>query len=398
MWFDREISPLLARPTEHVQAVFGVRQSGKTSLLTRSAGPERRFVTLDDAAARDLANTDPRLFLSTFPPPLIIDECQLAPPLFPAIKVQVDQWRREGVPVGDARIWLTGTHQILVDRGIAESLAGRVGYVTLHPLSMAELCASEGLPRRVDAASLLRGYFPRLCVPEAPPFVRWLDDYLRTVLERDVALLFGIKKTTAFLRAARLLAGHVGQLLNLSEIARAVGVQVSTISDWAGALTRMGVFHLVEPWSTNTVSRLVKSPKVYACDPGVAARLQGWSDAAPLAVSPAVGPLFENLVFLEILKARDHHGRAWRVSTFRTRDGEEVDFIVEDGAGSVVAVEAKMTRPSLAGLKRPRALDRSLPDATWAVVSGGDDPRLERDGAVLLGVAELGAFLRERLR
>lgn len=100
----------------------------------------------------------------------------------------------------------------------------------------------------------------------------------------------------------------------------------------------------------------------------------------------------------EVLKARDHHGRAWRVSTFRTCDGEEVDFIVEDGAGSVVAVEAKMTRPSLAGLKRPRAIDRSLPEATWAVVSSGDEPRLERDGPVLLGAAELGAFLRERLR
>jgi predicted AAA+ superfamily ATPase len=392
MWFSREISTLWSEPTEHVQAILGVRQSGKTSLLARLAGPARRFVTLDDAGALDLAVSDPRLFLATFPPPVIIDECQLAAPLFPAIKVVVDEWRRAQRPVGDASIWLTGSHQMLVDARIAESLAGRVGLATLHPFSLAEAKTAS-----VDATLLLRGLFPRLWAEDAPPATRWLDDYIRTVLERDVALLFGIEKIAAFIKCARLLAGHIGQLLNMSEIARGAGVKASTISDWTGALARMGFFHFVEPWSVNPVSRLVKAPKVYACDPGVAARLQGWSEAGPLAVSPAVGPLFENLTFLEILKARDHHGRAWRISTLRSRDGEEVDFVVEDGSNRAVAVEAKMTRPSLAGLKPPTTLGRLLPGARYVVVSAADGPTIERPDVTLLPLARLAGHLLEHL-
>jgi predicted AAA+ superfamily ATPase len=212
-----------------------------------------------------------------------------------------------------------------------------------------------------------------------------------------VALLFGIEKIAAFIKCARLLAGHIGQLLNMSEIARGAGVKASTISDWTGALARMGFFHFVEPWSVNPVSRLVKAPKVYACDPGVAARLQGWSEAGPLAVSPAVGPLFENLTFLEILKARDHHGRAWRISTLRSRDGEEVDFVVEDGSNRAVAVEAKMTRPSLAGLKPPTTLGRLLPGARYVVVSAADGPTIERPDVTLLPLARLAGHLLEHL-
>ena len=387
MWFSREISTLWSEPTEHVQAILGVRQSGKTSLLARLAGPARRFVTLDDAGALDLAVSDPRLFLATFPPPVIIDECQLAAPLFPAIKVVVDEWRRAQRPVGDASIWLTGSHQMLVDARIAEFKKQNPDIEVVHNhFPYADY-------RTKVAAAIPAGQGPDV----VQLFYGWLDDYIRTVLERDVALLFGIEKIAAFIKCARLLAGHIGQLLNMSEIARGAGVKASTISDWTGALARMGFFHFVEPWSVNPVSRLVKAPKVYACDPGVAARLQGWSEAGPLAVSPAVGPLFENLTFLEILKARDHHGRAWRISTLRSRDGEEVDFVVEDGSNRAVAVEAKMTRPSLAGLKPPTTLGRLLPGARYVVVSAADGPTIERPDVTLLPLARLAGHLLEHL-
>lgn len=390
MWIEREISAsLLERKALGILALVGVRQAGKSALLRR-VDPTRRWVSLDDIGLRDLANQDPDLLLRTHPPPLIVDECQLAPPLFPALKRLVDDRRAAGLR--DTAVWLTGSHQLLIDSRIKESLAGRATFRTLHPLSISEL-ASAGL----QAGALFRGGFPELVWDSAPSPVDYFDAYLRTVVERDVVLAAGITKTTPFTRLVRLLALRVGNLLNLSELARDAAVAVSTASDWVSALERMGLVHLVSPMAPSLSSRLVKTPKVFLCDTGLAARLQGWTTPEQLSASPQVGALFENQVLLEVLKTRDHHGLPWSIHHWRTRDGEEVDLVVESTPGRRVALECKWTRPRSRNLVRPRALTNALGDLPFWVVSELGPTALRNDGTGFVGLDDLGRTLREAL-
>ncbi|HRE88325.1 MAG TPA: ATP-binding protein [Myxococcota bacterium] len=390
MWIEREISAsLLSRKALGILALVGVRQAGKSALLRR-ADPNRRWVSLDDIGLRDLANQDPDLLLRTHPPPLIVDECQLAPPLFPALKRLVDDRRAAGLR--DTAVWLTGSHQLLIDSRIKESLAGRTTFRTLHPLSISEL-ASAGL----QAGALFRGGFPELVWDSAPSPVDYFDAYLRTVVERDVVLAAGITKTTPFTRLVRLLALRVGNLLNLSELARDAAVAVSTASDWVSALERMGLVHLVSPMAPSLSSRLVKTPKVFLCDTGLAARLQGWTTPEQLSASPQVGALFENQVLLEVMKARDHHGLPWSIHHWRTRDGEEVDLIVESTPGRRVALECKWTRPRSRHLERPRALAHALGDIPFWVVSELGPTALRTDGTGFVGLDDLSRTLRDAL-
>ncbi len=390
MWVEREIAEsLTSRKALGVLALVGVRQAGKSELLRR-VDPARRWISLDDIGMRSLANQDPDLLLTTHPPPLIIDECQLAPPLFPALKRLIDERRRSGRR--DTAVWLTGSHQLLIDNRIKESLAGRATFRTLHPLSVSEL-ATVGR----EGGALFRGGFPELVWDDAPTPVDYHDAYFRTVVERDVVLAAGITKTNAFTRLTRLAGLRVGNLLNLSELARDTAVAVSTASDWISALERMGLIHLVAPMAPSLSSRLVKSPKLFFCDTGLAARMQGWTTPEQLSASPMVGALFENQVLLEVLKARDHHALTWSVCHWRTRDGEEVDLIVESSPGQRVALECKWARPRQRSVQRPRGLSNALGPIPFWVVSELGPTAVSADGTGHVAIAELGQRLREAL-
>jgi predicted AAA+ superfamily ATPase len=381
MWYERQIEQSWpAEATLPVRSLVGVRQCGKSSVLHHLAGEGRTRVTLDDPAACELARSDPMLFLETWRPPVLIDECHLAPGLFPAIKAWVDRDRlsRGGAPVRVRDpFWLTGSHRLVLDAGARESLAGRVTHTTLHPLSVAELAtaSSYSLP---DV--LLRGGFPELYLPGAPAPTRYFNDYISTAVERDAALGSGVEKLSAFLRMTRLLAGRVANLLNASELGRDAGVRSSTIEDWITALERTGLLYRVEPFHSNRASRIVKAAKPMFCDVGLAARLQGWSSAEPLMLSPAIGALFENLVFLELIKTRDHLRLDLGVMHLRTRDGDEVDFVVEASDNRFLLIEVKLSRSAADAYRRPPFVHRVLGDVPFWVVTSGDGPVVRRPG------------------
>jgi len=392
-----------------VRIVRGMRQCGKSSLLER-LGPGRRIVSLDDAVARDLANRDPALFLAQHAPPVTIDEVQYAPPLFPELKRIVDaqRARRRHEEKADAShdrldvAWLTGSNQILLEHAVRESLAGRVHLDVLHTLSVHELVAAGALDARAPLDPMLRGGWPELYVDRVLDPSRVLDDFVLTYVERDIVQAAGIEKRGAFLQLLRLLAGRTAQLQSHADLATKVGVQVSTVSGWVEVLERMLVVRRLAPWASNLEKRLTKTPKVHFLDVGLAARLQGWRSLDPLLDSPQAGALFESLVFGEIQRAIDHARLPLAVYLWRTKEGEEVDFLVtrtDLGPGSrakVLALDAKLAIQGVRAEGVPRRCSLEFPDLERLhLVTLGGERRALAKGCEQVPIAELFALLQE---
>ena len=377
MWIPRNLERAWrAEAALPVRLVRGVRQAGKSALLEH-LDPRRRVVSLDEVTARELANRDPALFLAQHAPPVTIDEVQYAPPLFPELKLRVDEARRARRAGGAGErldvAWLTGSNQILLERAVQESLAGRVSSATLHTASVHELVAAGALAEGAVASLLLRGGWPELHVDPELDASAYLDDFLLTYVEKDVVAAAGIEKRGAFLQVLRLLAARTGQLTNASEIAELTGVQVSTVTGWIEVLERMLVVRRLSPWFSSLHKRLTKSPKLYFLDTGLAARLQGWRSLDPLLYSPQAGPLFETLVFGEIVRAIDHGRLPFEVYLWRTKEGEEVDFLLLR-EGRVLALEAKLAIQGVSPVPVPPALGRAFPELSriLLVTIGGE--------------------------
>jgi predicted AAA+ superfamily ATPase len=345
-WIERDISPLIQNHQELIQVIRGPRQCGKSSLLLR-LGPEFAEVSLDDPALRDLAQRDPELFLSQFEGRLLlIDEVQYAPQLFSSIKRRVDLYKRNKKGAERRTLFrLTGSNQILMDREVKESLAGRATFFDLNTLSVSEILASKKWPIQ---EILYRGGWPELYAAPGLDPKKYLDDYINTYIEKDVVLSAGIQKSREFLRFARLLAGRVGEVLDYSSLGKDVGVDGKTIRDWISVLEKMQIIALVSPYSSNRSTRLIKSPKVYFIDTGLACRLQGWTSSVQILTSPQQGHLFENLVFSELYKLNQNFQLGLEIYHWRSRAGEEVDFLIEQGHSRKLFIEAKVTaqRPS----------------------------------------------------
>lgn len=401
MWIERDLeASWSARRGLPIRIVRGTRQAGKSSLLER-LGSGRRQVTLDDVVVRELANRDPALFLEQYAPPVTIDEVQYAPPLFPELKRRVDEARRRR-RAGEAPdldvAWLTGSNAILLDREVRESLAGRASYATLHTLSVHEL-ARAGVVAGTPSGVLLRGGWPELHVDPGLDAAGYLDDFLLTYVEKDVVAAAGIEKRGAFLQILRLLGARTAQIVNASELAGLAGVQVSTVLGWLDLLERMLVVRRLQPWASNLNKRLTKTGKLYFLDTGLAARLQGWRELEPLLYGPQAGPLFETLVFGEIVRAADHAGLPIDVHLWRTRDGDEIDFLVS-GGGKTLALDAKLAIQGVSATSLPASLAKTLPHVSrlHLVTLGGERRALSRACEQVpiadlhdLLVAELGA-------
>jgi hypothetical protein len=367
--------------------VTGPRQVGKTTLLDhlRSVevgdgsdenGGERRYVTLDDFAVRELANEDPALFLQRFPPPVLIDEIQYAPGLLPRIKQAVDAERRPGA------FWLTGSQQFQMMKGVTESLAGRVAVVELLGFSRREgdrresrlepfLPTSEVLEerRRTAGESTLDALFERIWRGSFPALVAGpIDDrdlfyrsYVQTYLERDVRELAQVGDLAAFHRFLKACAARTGQLLNLSDLARDVDVAVSTAKSWLSILEASFQIRLLPPFHSNLSKRLVKSPKLYFLDTGLAAYLTEWSTPRTLAAGAMAGAIFETFVFGELVKSYTHRLKTPPLYFFRDKDGREVDFLLERD-GALHPIEAKLAATPRRDWTKPfTVLDRLAP-------------------------------------
>lgn len=349
MWIDRDISGIISRNKDLIQVIRGPRQCGKSSLILH-LDPSFKELSLDDPSLRELAQSDPELFLKQFgDSPLFIDEAQYAPNLFPSLKRKIDLHKRQSKSPASTILRLTGSNQILMDKWVKESLAGRASFFDMNTLSVSEVL--NGNPTAKIQDLLYMGGWPELHAQPGKDTKKFLDDYIVSYVEKDIILAAGIQKHFEFIKFIKLLAGRVGEILDLSGIGKDTGVDAKTIKGWVSILQKMHIIALLSPYSTNLSSRLIKSPKVFFIDTGLACRLQGWTSPNPILTSPQQGHLFENLVYAEIHKTIMNYQLGWNVYHWRSRAGEEVDFLIQMNPGQFLFIEAKVS------YQNPKKLD-----------------------------------------
>ena len=329
---QREIAPHILKLAKiyPVVTVTGPRQSGKTT-LARMLFPDFEYVNLEYPDIRDEALRDPRGFLLRHPAPVIFDEIQNTPQLLSYIQGIVDEARRKGMYV------LTGSHQPMLQAAVTQSLAGRTGMAELLPFSISER-KSAGARKQRDEW-LLEGFMPRLVDPEMAP-VQLYRDYFKTYVERDARQLINIRNLHAFETFVKLLAGRVGQLVNLSALAGVVGVASTTLREWLTALEASYIIFTLKPYHRNFGKRLIKSYKVYFTEPGLAAYLLGLRTPEQVGRDPLMGNLFENMVMVDILKTLLNSGKDPDLYFFRDTHGLEVDLLLAT-ARHLVPLEVK---------------------------------------------------------
>lgn len=379
---EREITPLLKRLARSypVVTVTGPRQSGKTTLC-RNVFDGMRYLNLENPDQREFAQTDPRGFLELARGGAVIDEIQRVPDLLSYIQVDVDETGRPG------QFILTGSEQFRLSDAVGQSLAGRTALLRLMPFSLAER-ARVGASDDIDEI-IAAGFYPRIYHEGLEPS-RALADYFETYVERDVRRSNEIRNLTAFRTFVRLCAGRVGQMLNLNSLGGDVGVSHGTAREWLTILEASYIAFLLPPYYANIRKRLVKSPKLYFCDVGLASYLIGIDDPSQVATHPLRGQLFENIAVTEALKQRLNHGRDPRLTFFRDSNGLECDLLCETGEG-VAAMEIKssatVTSSFFTSLHKVAELVPNV--ASKAVVYGGTQYTQRSDASVvpLSGVA-----------
>lgn len=319
-----------------VVLITGPRQAGKSTLLQHCL-KGYHYVTLDDVLARNLAQSDPALFLKTYEPPLILDEIQYAPELLPYIKMRVDQDRRNY-----GQYALTGSQIFPLMKGVSESLAGRIAIFHLYPLSWNELPQEEIFNERRVAEQMLQGFYPEFQVQPQLNIKYWHSAYLSTYLERDLRAMRNIHDLGQFQKYLVLLAARAGQLFNLSEIGKECGISQTTAKDWLTLLQATSIVCLLEPYSRNITKRIVKSPKLMFVDTGLLCYLLRIETVEQLIHSPFGGHVFENMVVMEKIKHFSQRGDRPPCYFYRTSSGLEVDLLIDHG-DHLDAFEIKFT-------------------------------------------------------
>ena len=370
---DRAMEPVLKELAAKypVVTVTGPRQSGKTTLC-RKVFPKMPYANLERPDTRDFATTDPRGFLGGYPDGVILDEIQRAPHLLSYIQVRVDERDASG------QFILTGSQQLEVINTVSQSLAGRTALLKLLPFTMGELGWSR-LPLSLDGL-LLTGFYPRIYDKQLDP-TQALGDYFATYVERDMRQLASVKDLSAFEKFVRLCAGRIGQILNLQSLGNDAGVSHSTARAWLSLLEASYILFVLPPWYRNISKRLIKSPKIYFYDVGLASYLLGLENERHVSRDPLRGNLFENLVIMEALKYRYNRGRKSNMCFYRDAKGNEVDMIIEFGS-DLFPVEIKAGEPItpdyFKGLKQFR---RVVPDLPWGagLIYGGLERQIRSD-------------------
>jgi len=337
--------------------VTGARQTGKTTLLEHIT-PDIAHLTLDEAATLQAARESGSLFFAYNPPPVFVDEIQKAPELFPEMKRIIDGTKAKGL------LYLSGSQQFRMMKNVSESLAGRIGIVTLAGLSLREkygvaldepfLPSAAHLQKRVGANAppdlsparlwehIHRGNMPALTENPNANWSRYYGAYVSTYIERDVRDFYDIAKPIQFFDFLSLVAAHTGSLLNYSELARGVGIDMKTAQTWIGVLERSGLVYLLRPYSPNLSKRIVKSPKLYFLDTGLCAYLTRWLTPESLMAGAMAGPMLETYAVGEILKSYLHNGRTPLIYHYRDQQKNEVDVVIEQD-GTLYPVEIKKT-------------------------------------------------------
>jgi len=386
---SRHLTPVLySRASDYpVVTITGPRQSGKTTLC-KEAFPEKPYSNLERPDIRDFAIHDPSGYLAQFPDGAILDEIQRVPELLSWIQTRVDENRRAGEFI------LTGSHHFDLHHRISQSLAGRTALLNLLPLSIKEL-RDAGKTTEINRLIHAGGY-PRIHADNLEPGVM-LRDYFATYVERDLRELVQLRHVREFERFVRLAAGRVGQLLNLQSLASDVGVSSHTAKAWLSLLEASFVVFVLPPWFANIGKRLIKSPKLYFYDVGLAAWLIGITRESHLATHPLRGSLFENLVVLEVFKARINNGLGTNLHFYRDSSGLEIDLLLERGQDIVLA-EIKSTQTlkteSFRSLKKTAAVLADRVTERFLVYGGKErQKRSDAEAVSYLDAGEVG--LRE---
>ena len=353
MYIEREIQRVVASYLKQFKAllVTGARQVGKTTMLQHTLSADFTYITLDDLEILSSIKSDSALFFIENDLPLAIDEIQYAPELFMRIKHVIDQSSKKGV------IALTGSQSYQLMQGVSESLAGRVGILEMSSLSLREILGhlkyspyiphlvqnkNNGAPQDFDLwTHIQRGSMPELIDPSIDPYA-YYSSYVRTYIERDVRDVIKVRDERKFYDFMVSCAARTGQLLNLSDISRTIGVDVATVQGWVSVLQASGIVHILRPFWTNTNKRLSKTPKLYFMDTGLACHLTAWNSAETLKRGAMAGHMFETFVVSEVLKSFLNAGRDPRdLSFYRDSQKREIDLLIRD-ADVLHPVEIKM--------------------------------------------------------
>lgn len=375
MYLERKIEGQLRYLAEHFPVVVltGARQTGKTTLIKETVGTDTEitYVTLDYPKIRELARTDPELFLQQYKPPIIIDEIQYAPELLPYIKIAVDQNRIPG------QYFLTGSQMFKLMKNVSESLAGRVGLLRLYGFSRSEILQTDEKPFlpcntftiKVNETittvfdSIYRGSMPQMIIDEGLTPESYFGEYIQTYLERDIRDLLEIKNESKFQRFLSCIATRTAQELNLSDIGKDVGIDSKTADSWLSLLVSSGIVFLLHPYSGNIIKRIVKRPKLYFMDTGLACYLSLWNNPRVLEQSAMAGAMFETYIISEIVKQYSNAGMnpESRLAYYRDNNGREIDLIIIEN-GTLYPIEIKKSAdPGKTAIKNFRVLD-SLPE------------------------------------
>ena len=362
MYIQRHLEKQISEASRYypVVMVCGQRQVGKSTMLNHIKEPERRYVTLDDGNARRLAATDPALFFETYGYPLLIDEFQRVPSILLEMKKIADQKALDGED-NNGMFWLTGSQKFHMMRGVSESLAGRVAIFDMAGLSAAE---KEGRPAALfhpDLDSIrerlkysrsknvhevyediFRGGMPKLCATDLDRD-RFYMDYINTYIERDIKDLAQVGKLNEFYDFLVFMAARTGQELKYDEIAGAIGVSAPTAKSWVSILERSGVVFILRPWYSNITRRLVKTPKVYFMDTGLAAYLCRWPSAETLENGAMDGAFLETHVVTEIVKSYYNAGKPVDLFYYRDIDKKEIDLLIAEG-DKIYPIEIKKSK------------------------------------------------------
>ncbi|MDY3818673.1 MAG: ATP-binding protein [Lachnospiraceae bacterium] len=384
-YIKRNLERVVSQVTKEypVVLVTGPRQVGKTTMLRKlMEGTDRGYVTLDDLSDRNLAKTDPELFLQLHKPPVLIDEVQYAPELFTYIKMHVDSHDEPGA------FWLTGSQVFKLMKGVQESLAGRVAVLSLTSLSQAEIYGGKTEPFMVDLEALsarkegrtktdVTAVFERIYQGSMPAIAShansnsqiFYSSYLSTYIERDVRELSDAIDSLKFFRFITAVAARCGQMLNVAEIARDADLNQMQVKSWLGILETLGIIFYLHPYSNNLLKRLVKTPKLYFYDTGIVCYLTRWSSAETLERGAMNGAILENYVVSEIMKSYLNCGKEPFLYYYRDKDAKEIDIVLEhDGVLNPIEIK-KSSNPGTELIKVFDLLDQSsAPRAKGAVI------------------------------
>jgi uncharacterized protein len=303
-------------------ALVGPRQSGKTT-LARKVFSRKPYVSLEDPDERLFAANDPRGFLNRYKSGAVIDEAQRVPELFSYLQMMLDTAKKDGLFI------LTGSNNFLLQSTISQSLAGRIGYIDLLPLSIPEIQLFDTAPSAMVDYIFMGGY-PELYDKKRTPAI-WYPSYIRTYLERDIKQLKNIENTLLFNRFIQLCAGRAGQQLNVTALSNECGIDIKTVNAWLGLLQSSYIIFLLQPHYQNFNKRVVKTPKLYFYDTGLACALLGIKKANEVNVSPLYGALAENFFITELLKKKNNSGSNTKFYYWKDNKGVEIDLLLDDG-------------------------------------------------------------------